>query len=291
MNDRYEGAPAPEGPRRNLNPYVPVAIVLVLFVLVAGVIALTAFRNRGAAGNTAWTPPAETPAGDVALTATASALAQAGTTVTSTVGHGATRTLVPTFTATATPADETPTPAVSPTPAASSTVEAVTCTEPVTPELAALYSQPELGCATGKIAVVWAAWEPFEGGAMLWREDNNQSYVLVNDGTWEPITEPWNGQVAPGRGTPPAGRVTPERGFGWVWGTRDDIFRAVGWPTDREKGFCAAIQPFERGFLLRSANVPSCTPDGLYNFATEGGWKPLALAIYKGGWRANEAQN
>jgi hypothetical protein len=136
--------------------------------------------------------------------------------------------------------------------------------------------------------LVWAAWEPFERGAMLRRQDTNQAYVLLSDGIWEPITEPWNGETPAGRGQPPVGRVSPERGFGWVWSTRDDIFQEVGWATDREKGFCAAIQPFERGFLLRSANVPSCTPEGLYNFATEGGWQPLTLAIYKEGWRGSD---
>ncbi len=109
---------------------------------------------------------------------------------------------------------------------------------------------------------------------------------LPNDGRWLPITEPWDGSEPAGRGPAPAGRVAPERGFGWVWSTRDDVFQALGWATDKEKGFCAVLQPFERGFLVRSTNAPSCTADELYNFATEPGWQPLALAVHAAGWRS-----
>jgi hypothetical protein len=155
--------------------------------------------------------------------------------------------------------------------------------------VAPLYSEAELGCATGEVAIVWGAWQPFERGAMLWRSDNDEAYVLFGDGRWLPIEEGWNGEPPSGRGEPPANRVAPERGFGWVWSTRDDVFQQIGWATDREKGFCAAIQQFERGFLLRSSDVPSCTPDGLYNHAAQPDWRELALAVHENGWRGSDS--
>jgi hypothetical protein len=72
--------------------------------------------------------------------------------------------------------------------------------------------------------------------------------------------------------------MTPERGFGYVWSRSDEIFNGLGWARDQEKGFCALVQDFERGYILRSADVSSCTPENLYNFATAADWTPLLLA-------------
>lgn len=258
-------------PRR--NPYLIVGIALVAFVFFAGVLAALTFRIRVGSGSGAWTPPALT-----STPGTPVAVGQVTRTLTAAPPTG-TATATPTATATSTvTATATPSPTASP-----SGKEA--CRGEVAPELAPLYSAAELGCATGPAAVVWSAWEPFERGAMFWRSDTDGAYILVNDGRWLPITEPWNGEPPAGRGAPPAGLVAPERGFGWVWSNRDDVFEALGWATEREKGFCALLQPFARGFLLRSTNVPSCTPDNLYNFATDPSWRPLALSLREDGWQ------
>ncbi|MCB9137441.1 MAG: hypothetical protein H6642_03740 [Caldilineaceae bacterium] len=143
-----------------------------------------------------------------------------------------------------------------------------------------------LGCpASPPGQIIWAAWEPFERGAMFWRSDNDQAGYFLNSGGWSHIEEGWGGQEVPSRGTPPAGLFAPERGFGYVWGSRDDIFAGLGWATDTEKGFCARIQDFENGFMLQSEAVPSCTPDNLYNHAAGGNWPGIRfLADVSGNW-------
>lgn len=185
-----------------------------------------------------------------------------------------------------TPAAGTVTPTVSPTPTPppTPTPEPV-CMVAVAETFAGVYNKQAFGCARAPATVVWAAWEPFERGAMLWRNDTDQSAIFTNDGQWRPAPAGWDGQPPPGRGDPPPGLYAPERGFGWVWGAHDDIFNALGWATAPERGFCAEVQQFERGYYLQSAAVPSCHPDNLFNHATEAGWPTLLAAVHdEGAW-------
>jgi WD40 repeat protein len=172
----------------------------------------------------------------------------------------------------------------SPKPLARPTVRA--CAVSVAGEFADLYEKTRLGCPTGNAQTKWGAWETFERGAMLWRSDTDEVYAFGQQGarSWLKIPDRWNGQEIKGRGNPPPGLQTPVRGFGYVWGERDDIFALLGWATDQERGFCFTLQPFERGFLMRSNPVQSCTPENYYNQATAPDWKPVSLAAYEGGW-------
>ena len=87
------------------------------------------------------------------------------------------------------------------------------------------------------------------------------------------------------RGPAPDGRLAPVRGFGWIWGTRDEVFNGIGWALDEEKGVCLLAQSFERGYALRSTNVDSC--DGNYNRANDPGFSPILLSVdSNGGWRS-----
>jgi hypothetical protein len=193
----------------------------------------------------------------------------------------ATLTAVVTVTATQTPSP-TATPLPTPTPF---------CTVRIEEPFIALYD-PALGCARAPAAIVWSAYQPFERGSMLWRSDTDTAYVFYSAGTWFPVQEQWDGSAVTDRGAPPPGLIAPERGFGYVWSRSDSIFTGLGWARDREKGFCALVQSFERGFILRSADVASCTPDGLYNFATAADWIPLLIvAEDQGGWRNTASPN
>jgi hypothetical protein len=148
----------------------------------------------------------------------------------------------------------------------------------VEPLFVPLQNQDEFGCATGAASIVWAAYQPFERGSMLWRSDRDTSYVFYSNGSWSPIEEGWDGGPMADRGAPPPGLQAPQRGFGYVWSHSDEYFNGLGWARDQEKGFCALVQDFEKGFMLRSTDVPSCTAENLYNFATAGDWTPLLVA-------------
>jgi hypothetical protein len=154
----------------------------------------------------------------------------------------------------------------------------VACTVPVHEAFAAVYDPAQSGCATGEGFITWGAWEPFERGAMFWRSDTDRAYIFFNGGEWVQLDEGWDGQEIPSRGEPPPGMEAPIRGFGYAWATRDDLFNRLGWATAEEMGFCALIQPLERGFLIQSSTVEFCQ-DTLYNHAREPGWQPLNLLV------------
>lgn len=254
-------------------------VLLVAFAGFAAGLALTTFRQRVAAPQVAWTPaPLARPA--LTLAPVARATAAPGTaTVTPSATAAMTAPSGPT--ATLEPATDTPTPTAE---VATPTPSPVACAFPVAPELAGLYATGPLGCATGDAATVWAAWEPFERGAMLWRSDADAAYAFFADGRWIEILDRWDGSEPASRGAPPVGLVAPVRGFGWAWSLRDDLFVGLGWATVAEQGFCARVQAFERGFILLSAAVTSCTPDNLYNNATAPDWRPLTLVVTAAGW-------
>ena len=184
-----------------------------------------------------------------------------------------------------TPSAATPSPTATAT--ATPTTPPVICANQPDPAFPTQSVQAWLGCATGNAPIVWAAYEPFQQGMMLWRSDTDKAYYFVDTGRWAPIDERWDGQPMRSRGAPPAGLVEPARGFGYVWSIRDDIFAQLGWARAEEKGFCARVQEFEDGFLLQSEAVASCTADNLYNQATSGAWTPLQVAARRsdGQWQ------
>ncbi len=268
----------------NQNPprwlLIAVAVALITFIIVAAGLALSTFRQRVEPSRQAWTPgPTRGP-----VTTTVATRLSAGTSTASPTAKAAAATATAVATATPTTLTETPlalTPTASPTPTASATP----CSISLAPELSGLYNPAVFGCPAGGSAVIWAAWEPFERGALLWRSDTDTAYAFLTGGRWYPIAARWGGEPLFSRGEPPAGLLAPERGFGWVWGSDDTLFADLGWALNVEKGFCAQVQPFERGFLLRSNAAASCTSDNLYNHATSPEWEPVALAAHEDSWQ------
>lgn len=155
----------------------------------------------------------------------------------------------------------------------------VTCSVPVDIEFEPFYDPAGLGCPVAETGLHWAAWETFERGYLLWRSDTDAAYAFfgLDQGSWMQVAERWDGTATVLRGEPPTGLRSPERGFGYIWGIRDDLFNGLGWATDEEKGFCALIQQFEQGFILQSIAVDSCTADNLFNHARSADWRPITL--------------
>ncbi len=203
----------------------------------------------------------------------------------------------PTYTQTPTPT-RTPTETSTPTATSTSTWTPTVpppCAVPVDGELAAAWDRGRLGCPTTPASITWAAWQPFERGHMLWRDDTNLVYVLhfrngtnISAGDWRLIVDQWDGSNPEGIGlSPPPGLYEPKRGFGWVWRTYlGGPSSQVGWASEEEKGFCVKVQPFEQGLILHSSTVASCHPDNLYNYATSPSFLPLFFALYEDAmWR------
>lgn len=264
----------PEEPERSRNSWGLVITIAGVALLAFGIgAALFTLRDRM---NDVPTPTAAveriTPSIEAndALATLIAAATEAASTPNST--PSASVTVTATGSATPTP---TPTPQATPTP--------TPCAIPVASGFQSAYQRETFGCPTSGAQIVWSAVEPFERGAMLWRSDTNKSYVFTLGGNWQQVDQGWDGVTEVNRGTPPEGRYSPERGFGWVWATNDAIFGALGWATDIEKGFCAETQDFETGYYLQSMPVDSCTSDNLYNQATAGDWRPVYVAAHGSG--------
>ena len=55
----------------------------------------------------------------------------------------------------------------------------------------------------------------------------------------------------------PAGKVQPERGFGWIWCREQAIRERLGWGLDEEQGFESGVdlvQGFDNGIILRDSD-------------------------------------
>ena len=165
-----------------------------------------------------------------------------------------TRTVLPTRTAVP------PTPTVTPI-STQTPVTLTTCRYPVQGEISAVYSthyalRNALGCpTTGETVLTHAASQPFEHGALFWNGDARLIYLLDGSTTaWLRYTDTWNeGDPLGGYETPPAGFYEPVRGFGKLWREQPDVRTRLGWGTAPESGLIsAAIQPFDRGLIIRS---------------------------------------
>lgn len=165
------------------------------------------------------------------------------------------------------------------------------CSVAVDGNLLSVYSRSLLGCPVGGARITWSAWQPFERGAMLWRDDTNQVTVFYNGAGWTSLSDRWDQHSeAPSRGAPPAGLQAPIRGFGWIWGNRNEVFQGLGWAKDQEKGVCMLVQEFQRGFVITKSNVGTCTDrQGVSQPNNAGGLPPILTAAHSNGagWQRN----
>jgi len=95
---------------------------------------------------------------------------------------------------------------------------------------------------------VWAAYEPFERGYMVWRSDTRKIYVLYADGRYETYDDTWNdGEPVDVPGTPPQGLHVPVRGFGTLYAQEPRIRNGLGWATAPEAGYTMRIETIPGG--------------------------------------------
>jgi hypothetical protein len=96
-----------------------------------------------------------------------------------------------------------------------------------------------------------AAYEPFEGGHMVWRGDTGQIYVLYDDGRdryYETYQDTWNeGEPIEIEEAPPQGLLAPVRGFGKLWASQAGVRDMLGWATAGEIGYTMLIETVRVG--------------------------------------------
>ena len=148
-----------------------------------------------------------------------------------------------------------------------------------------LWSQSELGCPISTGGTIWASWQPFQTGHMIWHQGDDAIFTFVNGSSWARHADEWDDQEYTSlRGSPPQGFEAPVRGFGYLWENDDDVYGDLGWGTASERGFCAKYQQYEHGFLLKSDPVDSCL-DGHDNEAKKVDFALQSIkALNDGSW-------
>ncbi len=113
-----------------------------------------------------------------------------------------------------------------------------------------------LGCASTPAFVTDAAEEPFAGGWMYWRKDDDRIYIVYNTGRWESHADMWSEGdpefSCPDALTPNESPPTPRRGFGKIWCSVPGVRLALGAAIEGERGLVVDVQHFQRGFILRT---------------------------------------
>lgn len=128
----------------------------------------------------------------------------------------------------------------------------------VGPAFRAVYEQnPELGKRLGKPVErerdVLVAEQGFQGGHMLWLADTKTILVMNTDGTWTRHEDTWTEAEPESMGLqPPPDLYEPIRGFGKVWRENAPVRGALGWGTNRERGYAGATQEFVQGTMTWS---------------------------------------
>lgn len=181
-----------------------------------------------------------------------------------------TDTAAPTATSTQTPLPS-PTPCPTPThtpyiptriPTIAPTQTPTSCVTAIGPAFASrLRAHPEvslaLGCPTAGEQMTWAAEQAFQHGRMFWLEETDAVYILhISDRTFQTGPDPYvegdPEDACPEVGGAPAGLFKPVRGFNRQWCNVPGVRDGLGWALEREVGYDAPWQQFERGQVLQS---------------------------------------
>lgn len=92
-------------------------------------------------------------------------------------------------------------------------------------------------------ASVQAAYQPYQNGFMLWRQDTGDVWVFSGSSVLK-YAEAAYGPLPdnPVTDAPPQGMVRPISGFGRVWGNFENVRSLVGWATAPEQGYTMTVQ-------------------------------------------------
>jgi uncharacterized protein YraI len=125
----------------------------------------------------------------------------------------------------------------------------VACAATASSTFARAWDRNRMGCPRGPEQSIWSAYESFERGWMLWRQDNDGHYALFNGGGyaayWYPPADPPDFAC---RDAQALGR--PRRGFSRVWCENPTVRQRIGNAQNDETGENRPLQEFENGFMV-----------------------------------------
>jgi hypothetical protein len=88
---------------------------------------------------------------------------------------------------------------------------------------------------------VFASWQPFTGGVMMWWSDTRQIWVMTNaDGVIRVYNDIWREGMPYPTAQAPSGRFTPIMGFGAIWQLIGGGNSPLGWAMSEHVGYDSA---------------------------------------------------
>jgi hypothetical protein len=106
------------------------------------------------------------------------------------------------------------------------------------------FNPPPGGCPSEPLYSP-AAEQAFEGGVMIWVGEQDRIIVLFADTQYPKVSnfsDDWDGGEICDLGPPPAGRVHPVNGFGYLWCQNQAVRDRLGWGLEPEIGYQTILQ-------------------------------------------------
>lgn len=180
---------------------------------------------------------------------------------------------------TATPEGGTPTVTSGVTPSANAAVtqtagNSASPTVASTPTMAAT-ATPNI-FPTPTVGEIQVAEQLFQRGRMFWVQPTGQIWVLAltgeGRGAWTIFPDTYDDGTDPevdASLVPPDGLLQPQRGFGKLWRTNQDVRDALGWATTPEFGYVSRYEYHPGGTIQNGAYVPAPGYHILYSLYQE----------------------
>jgi hypothetical protein len=113
---------------------------------------------------------------------------------------------------------------------------------------------------------ITVAVQSFEHGAMIYRSDTGQIYVLGDNKTFKVYPDTWKDTEAETAGlTPPTGMIEPKRGFGKLWRANKDVMQMLGWARTPEAGMGGQVSGDGVKTILRADVTYQFNKDGTFS--------------------------
>lgn len=119
-----------------------------------------------------------------------------------------------------------------------------------------LATQATHRCPDAPPQALFAVYQPFQHGLMIYRSDTGHLLVLYQTGASETYTDVYvEGMPAPAA-VAPDGLFTPTRGFGALWAWLGGADSTLGWATATERGYDLQLQPAGRSSFTTYLSLP-----------------------------------
>ena len=159
-------------------------------------------------------------------------------------------------------------PPPTPTPAPTSTPQQTTCRIQPGPTFARVWDRTLMGCPQGTESGLVSAYELFERGWMLWRQDRNTDHWAFFNAGGYAVTQYPSGTSPEFSCAEAKAAGMPVSGFGRMWCEKTDIRTRIGRALAKEVGNNRPLQVFEDGFMIlikERGTIVSVYTDGTWS--------------------------